>query len=287
LLGFVAYLRFTKRGQQIVTATTQRVGGAMKAFTQRLQSSAVGTIFANIEWEDRTTGNSGKLVMNRELFNIGRDDDLHGVINSPSVSRKHAQIRLRGGVFEVKDIGSSYGTMVNGETIPKYTWVPLDEGSDLYFGDVRLQVIATGQAPVQSGGYVKTSRRPSDDADVRVGSSPRDSNDSTVRRSVQRRSSDDMSNTESVPRRNVQTERLRKANPQDDIETHESYEDVAPGRDADSPVHRNSASEQRTSNPYQRPTNGGYPNDSAEPEQKTNRYAKRNGRSKSSSELMG
>jgi hypothetical protein len=208
LVLFIVYLRFTNSGRQIVTAATQRVGGAVKAVTQRLQSSRSGDVFADIEWEDRTTGNSGKLVMNREWFNIGRDDDSHGVITSPSVSRKHAQIRVKNGTFEVKDVGSSLGTSIDGDTIPPDRWVELDSANDFYFGDVRLRLTPRDGASAGASRIAPTSRQPTGRAERPRSDDPQDA---------------------PPPKRNIQTDRVRRASDvEPEPEPEEDYDDIAP-----------------------------------------------------------
>lgn len=48
---------------------------------------------------------------------IGRGADCDLQIRSPLVSRRHCQLVLRGDQVYVRDLGSSYGTAVNGEPI--------------------------------------------------------------------------------------------------------------------------------------------------------------------------
>lgn len=48
---------------------------------------------------------------------IGRDDGVDVLIDNPSVSRRHAEIRLGDGGWEVEDLGSSNGTFIGGTKI--------------------------------------------------------------------------------------------------------------------------------------------------------------------------
>lgn len=49
-----------------------------------------------------------------ELVTIGRAPDNLIVIDDPSVSGRHAEIRLSGDIYNLKDLGSTNGTRVNG-----------------------------------------------------------------------------------------------------------------------------------------------------------------------------
>lgn len=51
------------------------------------------------------------------LINIGRQEDNHLMINDPRVSRHHAQLRFTLNRFVLFDLGSTGGTLVNGEQI--------------------------------------------------------------------------------------------------------------------------------------------------------------------------
>jgi hypothetical protein len=48
---------------------------------------------------------------------IGRDDGVDVLIDNPSVSRRHAEIRLSDDGWEVEDLGSSNGTFIGGTKI--------------------------------------------------------------------------------------------------------------------------------------------------------------------------
>ena len=54
----------------------------------------------------------------KSVIKIGRDNSNDVIINEPSVSRNHAIItQLADGTYEIKDLGSSNGTFVNGQKI--------------------------------------------------------------------------------------------------------------------------------------------------------------------------
>jgi len=72
---------------------------------------------------------------------VGRDPSADVVVDHPQVSRRHAVItRVQGG-FEVRDLGSTNGTFVNGARVLKGF---LREGDILGVGPVRLEVRAGG-----------------------------------------------------------------------------------------------------------------------------------------------
>ena len=70
--------------------------------------------------------------LEKETILIGREDDVDIVIDNPSVSRKHAQIRKEGAGWVVEDLGSSNGTFLHGEKITAAKAVK--EGDEIGFG---------------------------------------------------------------------------------------------------------------------------------------------------------
>ena len=96
---------------------------------------------------------SGDLILGIELFSLdistrfrtedlpiylGRDSDAHFIVNSPSVSRLHARIEVRGGVFNVEDMSS------NG------TWVRFS-GSGVVVALRRQECVLSGPAEIALG----------------------------------------------------------------------------------------------------------------------------------------
>ena len=55
--------------------------------------------------------------LDRDHIQIGHDSEAEFVILSPVISRKHAEIFKEGNLFNIRDIGSEYGTFVNGNRI--------------------------------------------------------------------------------------------------------------------------------------------------------------------------
>lgn len=70
--------------------------------------------------------------LDKDIIVIGREDDVDIVIDNPSVSRRHAQVRREGAAWVVEDLGSSNGTFLHGEKIaaPK----AVKEGDEIGFG---------------------------------------------------------------------------------------------------------------------------------------------------------
>jgi len=72
---------------------------------------------------------------------IGRSSDLDMVLVEEMVSRRHARIKMGGGVISIEDLGSTNGTFVNGEKIQK---AQLKEGDRVLIGTSILKVVAVG-----------------------------------------------------------------------------------------------------------------------------------------------
>jgi hypothetical protein len=73
--------------------------------------------------------------LNQPLLTIGRRIDNDIVIESPSVSRHHAQIRWRYGRFVIYDLGSRGGTRVNGQPVSESV---LHNGDVIFLSSVPL-----------------------------------------------------------------------------------------------------------------------------------------------------
>ena len=77
-----------------------------------------------------------RVPLEDETVTVGRQDDCDVVLDDPTVSRHHAEVRRSGDGFEVVDLGSRNGTRVNGLGIAR---TRLSDGDDLLIGAVPLR----------------------------------------------------------------------------------------------------------------------------------------------------
>lgn len=85
---------------------------------------------------------------------IGRSPDCDVVIDSPKLSRRHAELNLRGNALVVLDLGSSNGTFLNGNKIVR---AEAKEGDKVCFDNLCF-VLAIGASEED---FDKTNLRPS------------------------------------------------------------------------------------------------------------------------------
>jgi hypothetical protein len=76
-----------------------------------------------------------QVMLHEPIVNIGRHTENHVVVNSPIVSRRHCQLRLRFGRYYLYDLQSRSGTRVNGYLIQEHR---LTSGDVISFGDTQL-----------------------------------------------------------------------------------------------------------------------------------------------------
>lgn len=79
---------------------------------------------------------SGRYAVRRPEASLGRGEDNDVVLGDPSVSERHARLRLSDGVWSVADLGSVNGTWVDGE--PVQGELPLASGCSLRLGGIEL-----------------------------------------------------------------------------------------------------------------------------------------------------
>src|SRR5687767_13849433 len=73
---------------------------------------------------------------------IGRVEGNDIVVDDPRISSKHAEIRrLDGDNFEVRDLESKGGTMVNGERVEQRKLI---HGDNIYFGPLNAEYAVEG-----------------------------------------------------------------------------------------------------------------------------------------------
>jgi diguanylate cyclase (GGDEF)-like protein len=87
-------------------------------------------------------------VLQRDITSIGRDRENDIVLDSDSVSRRHARIELRDGAFFVVDLDSTNGTFVNDEPEP-VTASQLRQGDQLKIGDTIFKYLSGSDVEAQ------------------------------------------------------------------------------------------------------------------------------------------
>jgi hypothetical protein len=86
--------------------------------------------------------------LDRPLLNLGRRMDNEVVLDAPTVSRRHAQIRWRYGRFILYDLSNRPGrTAVNGQPVQEYA---LQSGDVISLSDVKL---IYGEGQLEPNGY--------------------------------------------------------------------------------------------------------------------------------------
>jgi hypothetical protein len=82
----------------------------------------------------RGVSGMGHVAVRQPTVRIGRAEGNDVVLPAVSLSATHAELRLRGGVWSLTDLGSMNGSWVDGE--PVYGAVPLGPGSSIRLGEV-------------------------------------------------------------------------------------------------------------------------------------------------------
>jgi pSer/pThr/pTyr-binding forkhead associated (FHA) protein len=62
---------------------------------------------------------SKTVILDEDAILLGRDQNCQVVLAQQAVSRNHARITRDGSLFFVEDLGSSFGTQINGQKLPK------------------------------------------------------------------------------------------------------------------------------------------------------------------------
>ncbi|MDX6229645.1 MAG: family transcriptional regulator, regulator of embCAB operon [Frankiales bacterium] len=88
-----------------------------------------------------------RLPLDKTRVLVGRADDCHVVIADPLSSRRHAMIRLTGGVHEIIDLDSTNGTRVNDLELGPNQAHALTEHDDILIGRTRLRYLRGAGKP--------------------------------------------------------------------------------------------------------------------------------------------
>ena len=79
------------------------------------------------------------MPLDRSETTIGRDPACDIVLPEPSASARHARIvRTDGGYFELQDLDSTNGVIVDGERVSRLT---LMDGDTFVVGDTRFSIL--------------------------------------------------------------------------------------------------------------------------------------------------
>jgi predicted component of type VI protein secretion system len=81
-------------------------------------------------------GGGDRFVVGAATARLGRSPDNDVVLVAPSVSPNHAELRLRGGLWSLRELGSAAGSLVDGVAVGEGTL--LAPGSEIQLGEVRL-----------------------------------------------------------------------------------------------------------------------------------------------------
>lgn len=112
-------------------------------FEQQQDQTKVGLVENNNQVAKAIESVDAFLIINgkrhvrllKPVISIGRQLDNDIVLDEPSVSRKHIQLRWRFGHFVIHDLGSRAGTMVNGNQISSCV---LQAGDVIMVGDAAI-----------------------------------------------------------------------------------------------------------------------------------------------------
>jgi hypothetical protein len=75
-------------------------------------------------------------VLDRPILSVGRSKECDIVVEDPSASRRHAELRRENGAYWVVDLGSTNGTEVNGERVER---AQLETGDRITVGQTVLR----------------------------------------------------------------------------------------------------------------------------------------------------
>ncbi|QRO00426.1 FHA domain-containing protein [Archangium violaceum] len=97
-------------------------------------------------------GKATEFVLDDAIITLGRDKGCQVVLAQQAVSRNHARITQEGNLFFLEDLGSAYGTQVNGKPLPKGEKRLLRNGDVIAIAqfDVRFDKVADLPHDVES-----------------------------------------------------------------------------------------------------------------------------------------
>lgn len=105
---------------------TERLRASWRTLTQGHRSSEDETVLLALDWD----GGADELL-------VGRHSSCDVVLDDPTVSRRHARLRRRDGVWVLQDLDSTNGTLLNGHRVGRCRLRP---GDRLVLGEHHLLV---------------------------------------------------------------------------------------------------------------------------------------------------
>ena len=102
------------------------------------------------------------LLKNLSVFEAGRSQGNHIYLKDPSVAMSHFRVYRTGQSYSIYDLGSSKGTVVNGERVDK---VDLNPGDRILAGDLEMEFSLVGD---DSEGRLASSAPDSNEADAQA-----------------------------------------------------------------------------------------------------------------------
>jgi len=91
-------------------------------------------VTAQLVWR-RGEGDEVEFPLDEDVLEVGRDEGVAIRIDEPLVSRRHARLERRDGVWTVRDLDSTNFTRVNGQRIRREQ--ELSDGDELLFARAR------------------------------------------------------------------------------------------------------------------------------------------------------
>lgn len=135
---------FAAIGAVLLRITRDNDGGA--THSARAKASTTSKPAPKYNWLVCRSGPDGGKVFHvgKRLATIGRGVGNFIQIEDENSSRVHAQVKGAASGMQIKDMGSSHGTMVNGELISEETFHSLQQGDEIRIGDTLLVYQKTG-----------------------------------------------------------------------------------------------------------------------------------------------
>lgn len=132
----------TQRVQFRVAATVRRPRSIRLCVSNKLVLTPTGS--GKTDHIGEAVSLPGTIVLKEGLFEIGRTSPADIVVPIPTVSTRHAVVRVTdasgaaAGSVQVTDLGSTNGTFVDGKELKAMEAVPLKVGGEVIFGDANL-----------------------------------------------------------------------------------------------------------------------------------------------------